>query len=106
MDMSQSAYNSTSPYATTPQIYDYLQYLAYWDKNVQVYPNTNDTYFTVTSNYQHRPDLLSFDLYGTTGYWWVFAMRNPNIIQDPVYDLVTGINIYLPAKTSLPLAGS
>jgi hypothetical protein len=28
--------------------------------------------------------------------WWVFSMRNPNIIQDPIFDLTSGIAIYLP----------
>jgi len=104
--MSQSVYNPTSPYATTPQIYNYLPYLDSWDNSVQIIPSQNDTYYQVTANYQHRPDLLSFDLYGTTGYWWVFAMRNPDIIKDPIYDLIAGINIYLPDKSVLPLAGS
>jgi hypothetical protein len=102
--MTQAFYKGTSPYYTTPQINNYLPYLDFWNTPV-ITPDQNDTLFTVTAGYQHRPDLLSYDIYGTTGYWWVFAIRNPDVIQDPIYDLVTGLNIYLPVKTNLPSGG-
>lgn len=49
----------------------------------------------------HRPDLLSFDLYGDVSYWWVFAVRNKDLIKDPVYDLVPGRTIYLPTLETI-----
>jgi len=101
----QAAYNSTSPYTSTNQIYNHLPYLDFWDSSVTIPPNAYDTLYTVSKNYEHRPDLLSFDLYGTTGYWWVFSLRNPDVIQDPIYDLIAGINIYLPQKSNLPVNG-
>jgi len=103
--MTQSYYKGTSPYYTTPQIYDFLPYLDFWNAT-PVVPSPNDVLYQIPATYQHRPDLLSFDVYGTTGYWWVFAVRNPDTIKDPIYDLVVGINIYLPAKAGLPNAGS
>jgi len=103
--MTQVYYSGTSPYATTAQIYNYLPYLDFWTPQ-GVLPTPNDTLFTVTATYQHRPDLLSYDTYGTTGYWWVFAARNPDTIKDPIYDLISGVNIYLPAKSGLPNTGS
>lgn len=103
--MTQSVYSGSSPYRSTPQVSNFLPYLDFWNPQI-VTPTTDDTFFTIPATYQHRPDLLSFDLYGTTGYWWVFAVRNPDTIKDPIYDLVTGISIFLPAKSGLPNAGS
>ena len=51
--------------------------------------------------YNYRPDLLAFDLYNDSGLWWVFAQRNPSVIQDPVFDLQTGVQIYLPKLSSM-----
>jgi hypothetical protein len=31
----------------------------------------------------------------------VFAIRNPSVIKDPIYDLVSGIKIYIPQKQKL-----
>jgi hypothetical protein len=100
MDMTVP-YPATSVYANTPQVSQYLNYLDFWQGPSYV-PSSGDTPFLVTSTYQNRPDLLSYDLYGTTGYWWIFALRNPDIIKDPIFDLKSGITIYLPVKTSLP----
>lgn len=103
--MTPALYNPTSPYVSTPQISNHLPYLDFWNPQVTVLPNVNDIFFTVGKKYQHRPDLLSYDLYGTTGYWWIFAVRNPDVIQDPIYDLVAGQNIYIPPQSSLPVNG-
>ena len=57
--------------------------------------------YTVTGVYQYRPDLLAYDLYGDASLWWVFAARNPNTIQDPVFDFLPGAVIYIPKKETL-----
>lgn len=62
---------------------------------------TDDVYWEITATYNHRPDLLAFDLYGTKDLWWVFAQRNINILKDPIYDFVPGIKIYLPQGSNL-----
>jgi len=67
---------------------------------------TSDVYYTIPLVYQYRPDLLAYDLYQDPRLWWVFAARNPDTIKDPIYDLVAGITIYLPARAGLPNAGS
>ena len=103
--MTQATYNPTSPYSSTIQTYNHLPYLDFWDNRVMITASVNDTYFTVTKNYENRPDLLSNDLYGTTGYWWIFAVRNPDVIQDPIYDLTSGITILIPPKSVLPVNG-
>jgi hypothetical protein len=61
----------------------------------------SDTIYVIDDVYQYRPDLLANDLYGNPGLWWVFAARNPNTIQDPVYDFVIGKSIYVPNQQDL-----
>lgn len=34
------------------------------------------TFFTVSTSYIQRPDLLSLKLYGKTSYWWILAKHN------------------------------
>ena len=48
-----------------------------------------------------RPDLCSYELYGTSKYWWIFAKRNPDIIEDPIRDFTVGTRIRIPSKASI-----
>lgn len=91
-------YDASSPYSNTPVINDqYLDIL-----NIRPVPaEDDDILYTVETQYTYRPDLLAYDLYGTTKLWWVFAQRNLDILKDPVYDLVPGIKIYLPKGNNL-----
>lgn len=89
-------YSNLSPYTKTTSS-SYLNVMTWVDLPAE----TDDVPWTVTAGYMHRPDLLSFDLYGDVGYWWVFAVRNPSVVQDPVYDLVPGITIYIPKLSTL-----
>jgi alpha-L-fucosidase len=66
--------------------------------------HSDDVQYTIETQYTHRPDLLAYDLYGTSKLWWVFAQRNMNIIKDPVYDMVAGTTIFLPKKSLLKKA--
>lgn len=86
-------YSKTSPYSKTS-----LANGAYLDTiNFRNIPaHASDVPWEVTSPYMHRPDLLSFDLYGDVGYWWVFAVRNKSVLKDPIYDLIPGRTIYIP----------
>jgi len=61
----------------------------------------DDVLYTIEPQFQHRPDLLSYTLYGSRNLWWVFAQRNLDVIQDPVYDIEAGTQIYLPKSSSL-----
>jgi len=90
-------YSSNSPYYTTDQSSGYLATLSY--RSIPSY--ADDILYTVDQTYQHRPDLLAYNLYGDVDLWWVFAVRNPDVIQDPVYDLVAGVQIYLPKQSTL-----
>jgi hypothetical protein len=90
-------YSKTSPYYATEITGGYLDVLT-----LRSFPNQkDDILFTVTNQYENRPDLLAYDLYEDVNLWWVFAVRNRNILKDPTFDLVAGIEIYLPKLQTL-----
>lgn len=90
-------YSNRSPYYATDVSKGYLDVMS-WRT---VPAESDDVTFTVTRGYEHRPDLLAFDIYGDVKLWWVFAARNPAILKDPVFDLVAGTMIYLPKMSSM-----
>lgn len=92
-----TVYAKTSPYYGTIMNQGYLDIMTYRDFERQ----EDDIEWDVTKNYENRPDLLAFDLYGDVNLWWVFAMRNPNVIKDSIYDLRSGIKIFLPKLSTL-----
>ena len=93
-----TVYNSSSPYASTQIVDDQYLYLL----TIRPIPaKPDDILYTVEPQYNHRPDLLAYDLYGNQKLWWVFAQRNMDTISDPVYDLVSGVEIYLPQGPAL-----
>jgi len=90
-------------YPSTTAYYDTKNYDFYLDLmvNRSIPKNSNDKLFTINQIYHHRPDLLAYDLYDYSNLWWVFAMRNPNTIIDPIYDFKAGTKIYLPQLSVL-----
>jgi hypothetical protein len=90
-------YSSTSPYFLT----GYSQFFLDVMVNRPIPKSNDDLLFTINTTFQYRPDLLAFDLYGDAGLWWVFAVRNPNVIEDPIFDFQLGKKIYLPKKSTL-----
>ena len=92
-----TTYAKTSPYYNTPITNNYLDVINFRDIPNQV----DDLLFQVTATYEHRPDLLAYDLYKDAKLWWVFAVRNKSVIKDPVFDLVAGVKIYLPKASTL-----
>lgn len=94
-----AVYSKNSVYYGTPQTNGYLGFYT-----PRLIPNhVDDKVYVIDNQYQYRPDLLSYDLYGTTQLWWVFAQRNPNTIKDPVYDILSGTTIEIPSKAYLEL---
>jgi hypothetical protein len=94
------SYNRTSPYANT-DFYGFFLDIA----NIPQIPIVaSDVAYEIDAIYKHRPDLLAYDVYGDQNLWWVFAIRNPNVIQDPVYDFEPGVTIYIPQKQNLVAA--
>ena len=52
-----------------------------------------DEDYEIGSDVEGRPDILAYKVYGTTSLWWVFALRNPDILKDPIRDFKAGITI-------------
>jgi hypothetical protein len=90
-------YNNTSPWKDTTITENYLSFL----KIRPVPAEPDDFLYTIESQYTHRPDLLAYDLYKTSKLWWVFTQRNLNVLQDPIYDFIPGVQIYIPKGDSL-----
>ena len=93
-------YSKTSSYSNTETFGFFLDVA-----NIPLIPfDPSDTAYRIDNIYQHRPDLLAYDLYGNSALWWVFSVRNPNVLQDPVYDFLPGATIYVPKKDTLTAA--
>lgn len=52
------------------------------------------TYYIVAQDEVHRPDLISYRVYGRVDLWWVIAIRNGLLL--PVTDLVSGQSLTCP----------
>ena len=90
-------YSSTSPYFATPQNDINLEPLVRRNFSIE----DDDQTYTIERTYAYRPDLLAFDLYGSPRFWWVFAQRNPDQIEDPIYDFKPGVTIQLPKPANI-----
>ena len=55
-----------------------------------------DPRIIIPAAFDQRPDLLSQQEYGTPRLWWVFALRNPDLMNDPINDFLAGLEIYIP----------
>ena len=84
---------NSSPYKNTP----FTQSGALGTLNIRPVPAyLDDQLYEIEPQYNHRPDLLAYDLYRDNRLWWVFGQRNLNVIEDFVYDIKTGVKIYIP----------
>lgn len=90
-------YSKNSPYFTTEITNGYLDVMSLRDIPLE----RDDHQFEIVKTYENRPDLLAYDLYNNSSLWWVFAVRNKNIIKDPVFDFTPGKIIYLPKLSTL-----
>jgi len=98
MAIGTASYKGTSPYVNT-NLFDnkFLDILIY-----RTFPEEpDDIYKPISVTYHHRPDLMSFDLYGTADYWWVFIVRNRDVIIDPIWDFVEGKYIHIPKLSTI-----
>ena len=90
-------YSARSPYYNTPQNKINLEVF----QPRPITAEDDDQSYTIERTYAYRPDLLAYDLYGTPRLWWVFAQRNPDQIEDPIYDFRPGVTIQLPKATNV-----
>jgi alpha-L-fucosidase len=92
-----AVYSNTSPWYNTPSKITHLDLLVIRPVSAEV----DDFLYTIEAQYAYRPDLLAFDLYGTPSLWWVFIQRNLDVLQDPIFDFIPGMQIYIPKNSSL-----
>jgi hypothetical protein len=92
-----AAYKNTSPYYGTPMWGNFLDVWA----GKTIAPDVSDARYQIDPAYNGRPDLLAYDYYKNSDYWWTFAIRNPDVIKDPLLDFKTGVIIYLPTLAVL-----
>jgi alpha-L-fucosidase len=93
-------YNKHSPYYGTDLYGKYLDLMTYRD----IPAKPDDVTYQIDAVYQYRPDLLAFDLYGNSNLWWVFAVRNPNVLKNPLGDFRAGATIKIPKQSTINLA--
>lgn len=62
---------------------------------------TSDETYVIDAKFDGRPDLLAHELYNNTRLWWVFALRNPDQIKDPLRDFAQGITIKVPSRSTI-----
>lgn len=85
-------YKDTSPYSNTPIS---SWYLGLWEFR-DVPKLDTDKLIEIPAKFDKRPDLLSQSEFGTPNLWWVFAIRNPDELIDPIEDFTAGKQIYVP----------
>jgi hypothetical protein len=91
------SYFADSPYYLTPTVNSRLGIM-----RKRSFPFENDDLeYQIEESYNNRPDLLAHDIYNNANLWWVFAVRNPDTLIDPVYDFITGVTIFVPKITNL-----
>jgi hypothetical protein len=96
--MTKIVYPASSPYYSTPQTSWYTGPIDYRD----IPADSSDLFIeTLDRRFEHRPDLLSYELYQTPAYWWVFMVRNIDLIRDPIWDMVAGMSMYAPSKARI-----
>ena len=95
-----TTYSRSSPYYTTGQFGSFLDIMEYRS----IPKSIDDVEYRFDAVYRYRPDLLAADLYDNASLWWVFASRNPNVLEDPVFDFVPGTVIYIPRQETITAA--
>lgn len=90
-----TAYSTTSPYYNTAKWGPFLDVWA----GKTIAADVTDIVYQIDPPYNNRPDLLAQDIYQDVTLWWVFAVRNPDIIKDPIFDFVAPTIIYVPTKS-------
>jgi len=91
-------YTNSSPWYRTP----YTRLGALGILQIRPIPaESDDAQYTIEPQYNYRPDLLAYDYYGNTKFWWVFSQRNMDIIKDPIFDMRAGTTIFLPKPDKL-----
>lgn len=92
-----ATYSRSSPYYGTRT---WGKFLDTWTgKTITASPS--DAVYQIDNIYNLRPDLLAYDLYQDSALWWVFAIRNPDVLSNPLLGFTTGKIIYIPTRATL-----
>lgn len=67
----------------------------------KIHPSLDDEEVEITNKYHHRPDIMAKDIYGSSKYWFVFLLRNMDVIEDPIFDHERGKKIMVPHPNSV-----
>lgn len=95
--MTKINYPKTSPYSNTPQASWYIGQYAH-----RTIPRlSGDEYKPITPEFEYRPEKLAKKLYGTEALWWVFMVRNMNVIRHPLWDFKAETQIWMPNASAL-----
>jgi hypothetical protein len=85
-------YSNRSLYYSTPQNSWALSY--YVPRPIAL--DNSDQWVKLSSRHINKPTVLSYDLYGTPAYWWIFNIMNPDVIVDPIRDFQEGVVLRVP----------
>ena len=83
-------YKTNSNYADTDINYKYLDI---WEPPLSLQKTGREYKHVILSKHANRPDLLAHELYGSSRLWWTFAYLNPDKLDDPIWDFVSGLEI-------------
>jgi hypothetical protein len=63
--------------------------------------NVSDEKYIIEPAYDQRPDLFAFDRFGSSRVWWIVALRNLDVLVDPIRDFKAGTEISVPSKNTV-----
>lgn len=95
-----ATYSKNSPYYSTPSTSTFLDVMD--PRRFPFYKD--DAVYIIEQQFEYRPDLFAYYLYKDASLWWVFALRNPNVLLDPIGDFIAGVSIRVPKQTTLTTA--
>jgi hypothetical protein len=95
-------YDNNSPWRNTRVIFDKILDI---QQPRYLHKDPLDMEYVIPQQFNLRPDLVSYEKYGTAKYWWIFSQRNPDIIQDPINDFTAGTTIKIPSKKNIDRMG-
>lgn len=87
-------------YNNTP-IKDFYLDLAKFPTAAQLIGNKKTQTIVVEPRFEFRPDLLSYNLYGNSSYWWTIVLINRNQLIDPIRDLRAGMMLRVLSKADI-----
>lgn len=90
-------YTGDSFYAITPIR---GRFLDIW-KPIELSSNLTDLVYVIPKKYELRPDLAANFFYGNPRLWYIFGLRNKDLLIDPIYDFKADLEIFVPTRDSI-----